>query len=119
MRQHPAMVRAVEKLKDARKTTFFCLSNANEIYIRTILQSKGLEDLFDEIVTNPAHWDDSGLLELRRRVDPTGPQHSCKVGCSPNMCKGTCDSDATRPVANTALCRRRAHGIPRASSADV
>jgi pyridoxal phosphate phosphatase PHOSPHO2 len=44
--------------------------------------------LFEEIVTNPAEWDSSGLLKLRRRIDPSGPQHACKVGCNPNMCKG-------------------------------
>jgi len=85
---HPAMVRAVSKLKAEGKTSFLCLSNANEVFINTILKSKGLENLFDEIITNRAEWDASGLLKLRRRVDPNGPQHSCKVGCSPNMCKG-------------------------------
>jgi len=44
--------------------------------------------IFDEVVTNPAEWDESGLLQVRRRIDPSGPQHQCKVGCSPNMCKG-------------------------------
>ena len=44
--------------------------------------------LFDEIITNPAAWKDNGLLEIRRRVSPDGPQHGCKVGCSANMCKG-------------------------------
>lgn len=39
-------------------------------------------------MTNPAEWDSSGLLRLARRVDPSGPQHDCNVGCSPNMCKG-------------------------------
>lgn len=85
---HPAMVHAVQALKSRGKTTFFCLSNANSIFISTILKSKGLENLFDEIVTNPAEWDESGLLKLRRRIDPDGPQHKCTVGCSPNMCKG-------------------------------
>ncbi|KAL7281725.1 hypothetical protein ACG7TL_005043 [Trametes sanguinea] len=85
---HPAMVRGTSALKSRGKTTFFCLSNANIIFITTILKSKGLENLFDEIVTNPAEWDPSGLLKLRRRIDPSGPQHECKVGCSPNMCKG-------------------------------
>ncbi|EIW63357.1 uncharacterized protein TRAVEDRAFT_56397 [Trametes versicolor FP-101664 SS1] len=85
---HPAMVRGTTALKSRAKTTFFCLSNANIIFITTILKSKGLDELFDEIVTNPAEWDPSGLLKLRRRVDPAGPQHACKVGCSPNMCKG-------------------------------
>ncbi|KAF9454055.1 hypothetical protein P691DRAFT_693775 [Macrolepiota fuliginosa MF-IS2] len=84
---HPAMVRGVSKLKEAGKTTFLCLSNANSVFISTILQSKGLENLFSEIITNPAEWENE-LLKLRRRVDPSGPQHTCKVGCSPNMCKG-------------------------------
>ena len=36
--QHPAMVRGVSALKARGKTTFFCLSNANIIYITTILK---------------------------------------------------------------------------------
>ncbi|KAG6880214.1 hypothetical protein C0992_003878 [Termitomyces sp. T32_za158] len=85
---HPAMVRATSRLKAQGNTAFFCLSNANSVFISTILKSKGLEDLFDQITTNPAEWDSTGLLKLRRRVDPAGPQHACTVGCSPNMCKG-------------------------------
>ncbi|KAJ7680558.1 phosphatase phospho-type [Mycena polygramma] len=85
---HPAMVRAITNLKAVGKTTFFCLSNANSVYISTILKEKGLDAMFTEIVTNPAEWDPSGLLVLRRRVDPSGPQHACTVGCSANMCKG-------------------------------
>lgn len=105
------MKRAVTNLKasSGSETTFFCLSNANAVFIPTILkvrestneisfdeqqlilsssQSKGLDTLFEKIVTNPAEWDPSGLLRVRRRVDPNGPQHKCSVGCSPNMCKG-------------------------------
>ncbi|KAI0268767.1 phosphatase phospho-type [Gloeopeniophorella convolvens] len=87
---HPAMVRGVKDLKAAAapETTFLCLSNANSVFISTILESKGLQDLFIEIVTNPAEWDAAGLLKLRRRIDPSGPQHACKVGCDLNMCKG-------------------------------
>ncbi|KAJ3514120.1 hypothetical protein NLJ89_g2566 [Agrocybe chaxingu] len=88
MPYHPAMVRAVTGLKAGGKTTFLCLSNANSVFISTILESKGLQTLFEEIITNRAEWEPSGLLKLQRRVDPEGPQHSCKVGCSPNMCKG-------------------------------
>ena len=36
--QHPAMVRGVSALKSRGKTTFFCLSNSNIIYISTILK---------------------------------------------------------------------------------
>jgi len=87
---HPAMIRAVSTLKasTASQNTFFCLSNSNQVFISTILEHKKLTDLFDEIITNPAEWDDSGLLKVRRRVDPNGPQHQCRIGCSANMCKG-------------------------------
>ncbi|KAF8813816.1 hypothetical protein BYT27DRAFT_7220167 [Phlegmacium glaucopus] len=85
MPYHPAMVRAVTNLKAGGKTTFLCLSNANSVFISTILESKGLETLFQEIITNPADWEPSGLLKLRRRVDPAGQQHSCKVGCSEEL----------------------------------
>jgi len=87
---HPAMIRAVKAIKAASKpkTTLLCLSNANSVFISTILEYHGLGDLFEEIVTNPAEWTEDGLLRVRRRVDPDGPQHTCKVGCSPNMCKG-------------------------------
>ncbi|KIL65941.1 hypothetical protein M378DRAFT_161584 [Amanita muscaria Koide BX008] len=85
---HPAMARGVTNLKAGGKTTFLCLSNSNSIFISTILKDKKLTTLFHEIITNPAEWEESGLLNLRRRVDPAGPQHSCDVGCSPNMCKG-------------------------------
>lgn len=54
-------------------------------------------DHFTEIVTNPAEWDESGLLKLRRRVDPTGVQHGCMIGCSANMCKGISPFSMTNP----------------------
>jgi pyridoxal phosphate phosphatase PHOSPHO2 len=100
------MIRGVKALKAAAKpqTTFLCLSSSNTVFIRTILEvlslfaqfeiltscykAKGLQDLFTEIVTNPAEWDQSGLLKLRRHVDPNGPQHNCPIGCNVNICKG-------------------------------
>ncbi|THH09127.1 hypothetical protein EW145_g2233 [Phellinidium pouzarii] len=87
---HPAMIRAVKRLKARTdiETTIFILSNSNSVFISTILEAKGITDLFDLVVTNPAEWDPSGLLKLRRRVSPDDPQHKCLVGCSPNMCKG-------------------------------
>ena len=91
MPMHPAMIRGVRSLQSHHHgTDFLLLSNSNEVYIHTILPSKGLAEppLFTEIVTNPAHWEPNGLLRLRRRISPDGPQHACKVGCSANMCKG-------------------------------
>ncbi|KAF6763102.1 phosphatase phospho-type [Ephemerocybe angulata] len=84
---HPAMARGVDNLKKTGRTTFLCLSNSNSVFISTILEDKKLTHIFDEVITNPAEWKDE-LLSLRRRVDPAGTQHTCSVGCSPNMCKG-------------------------------
>ena len=67
----------------------------------TSRKSKGLQDLFTEIVTNPAEWDPSGLLKLRRHVDPNGPQHNCPVGCDANICKG--ESPSTFLFSHVAL----------------
>ncbi|SGY14259.1 BQ5605_C010g06121 [Microbotryum silenes-dioicae] len=85
---HPAMLRGVQtaKARTDSKTRFLCLSNSNSVYINTILKHHNMENFFEEIITNPAEWK-GNLLDLRRRVDPNGPQHGCKVGCSPNMCK--------------------------------
>ncbi|GAC92991.1 hypothetical protein PHSY_000551 [Pseudozyma hubeiensis SY62] len=86
---HPGVKRGVSNLKAAGQTTFFLLSNSNTVYIDTILRHHKLESLFDEIVTNPAAFNDSGALILQRRVLATAEkQHGCKVGCSANMCKG-------------------------------
>lgn len=104
------MIRGVQavKARDEPKTTFLCLSNSNSVFIDTILkvshtpplaflssrltdsfsQHHGLEDQFVEVITNPAEFQANGLLSLKRRVDPAGEQHGCKVGCSANMCKG-------------------------------
>ena len=111
--QHPAMVRAVKKLKEGGNTTFLCLSNANSVFISTILEDKGLTTLFDEIITNPAEWESSGLLNLKRKIDPEGPQHCCQVGCSPNLCKGSGDFILpSESVKSQKIHRRRTGCIP-------
>jgi len=86
---HPAMKRAVQDLKSSEKVDaqFLCLSNANSVFINTILKHHSLEYIFSNIITNPAEWRGE-LLHLQRRVPVDGVQHECQVGCSPNMCKG-------------------------------
>ncbi|WFD32152.1 pyridoxal phosphatase [Malassezia sp. CBS 17886] len=86
---HPAMIRGVRALQaqETPKTDFLLLSNSNEVYIHVILEHKRLLDppLFKEVITNPAHWEDDGLLRLSRRVKAHGPQHGCAVGCSSEL----------------------------------
>ncbi|GAA5841204.1 hypothetical protein JCM11251_003233 [Rhodosporidiobolus azoricus] len=87
---HPAMKRIIKAVSSSQspKGSWTILSNSNSVYIDTIMKHHGLEKDLQEVITNPAKFLDNGLLEVKRRVDPNGPQHSCKVGCSPNMCKG-------------------------------
>jgi pyridoxal phosphate phosphatase PHOSPHO2 len=47
-----------------------------------------MTDIFDEIITNPAEWEDNGQLRIHRLVSPDGPQHNCRIRCDPGMCKG-------------------------------
>ncbi|GAA6032347.1 hypothetical protein JCM8097_008130 [Rhodosporidiobolus ruineniae] len=87
---HIAMKRAILRAKASvePKISFTILSNSNEVYIDTINKHNGIDEAVDEVITNPAEFNDDGLLVVRRRIDPNGPQHTCKVGCSPNLCKG-------------------------------
>jgi pyridoxal phosphate phosphatase PHOSPHO2 len=43
----------------------FIVSDANTIYIETTLRKLDLLSSVDAIVTNPAHFDESGLLVIR------------------------------------------------------
>ncbi|GAA5857791.1 hypothetical protein JCM8547_005983 [Rhodosporidiobolus lusitaniae] len=87
---HPAMTRMIKSIKASSSplVNYVILSNSNTFYIDTILKHNGIDQTVDEVITNPASFNEEGVLVLKRRVDPSGPQHTCKVGCSPNMCKG-------------------------------
>jgi len=81
------MGEAVRMLAEAGVTQMI-VSDANTIYIDEPLRHWKLRDNICKIVTNPAEWDDKGLLKVRRYVDPDKP-HGC-VTCeeTPNICKG-------------------------------
>lgn len=86
---HPAMIRGLRSIKERNPNVeLVILSNSNEVYIDVILKHHKIDNLFSSVITNKAHWSNDGCLMLSRRVDPNGPQHNCKIGCSPNMCKG-------------------------------
>jgi pyridoxal phosphate phosphatase PHOSPHO2 len=64
------------------------LSDANTIFIQSMLEARGLLEVFSEVVTNPAHADDRGCIHVSPH-QPLEKPHTC-VGrfCPPNMCKG-------------------------------
>ena len=62
------------------------LSDANSVYISTILEARGLSDAVPVVVTNPAAFDDEGRLHIKPLVPKELP-HACPR-CPPNLCKG-------------------------------
>ncbi|KAH9820577.1 phosphatase phospho-type [Melampsora americana] len=90
---HPGMKRGIENLKKDEtqiKTSFIILSNSNLEFIKIVLNYHQFDlNLFQSIITNPAEFNQDGMLVLNRRIPFDFPiQHSCVHGCSPNMCKG-------------------------------
>jgi len=64
---------------------FDCIivSDANSLFIETILKARGLLDCVTKIITNPAVVNDNGKIII-------SPCHShTHETCPPNMCKGT------------------------------
>ena len=62
------------------------LSDANEVYISTILGARGLTEAFSTVVTNGAAFDAAGRLRVRPHQPPSLP-HDCPR-CPANLCKG-------------------------------
>ena len=62
------------------------LSDANTVYIQTILNEHDLAGAFSQVVTNPATYDAAGRLRVRPHQS-AGHAHGCPL-CPPNLCKG-------------------------------
>lgn len=85
------------KLKD-KGVDLIIISDSNQVYIETVLKvlfivdmyllkANGMIDVFDRIITNPAWFDDSGKLNVKRYYDVSQP-HECINKCAVNLCKG-------------------------------
>lgn len=59
------------------------ISDSNSIFIQDWLEAHALTGCVKEVFTNPAHYDDNGLL----LIEPYQYQFECKL-CSRNLCKG-------------------------------
>lgn len=62
------------------------VSDANKIYIETVLEHHGLAKYFSEINTNPSYIDEDGKLRIFPFHDFQVASHGCSL-CPPNMCK--------------------------------
>ncbi|KAK8732642.1 hypothetical protein OTU49_006862, partial [Cherax quadricarinatus] len=64
-------------------TEFIIISDGNSVFIDHILKSCGLRDLFSELFTNPAQFDDNGCLHIQMYH----LQDWCTLSTK-NLCKG-------------------------------
>ncbi|KAI1294480.1 hypothetical protein EDD11_008117 [Mortierella claussenii] len=48
----------------------------------------GIDQLFSTIITNPAHFDKTGRLHIKRFLDLDQEPHHCPLPCHVNLCKG-------------------------------
>jgi pyridoxal phosphate phosphatase PHOSPHO2 len=62
------------------------ISDANIIFIETILKGSKARDFFTEIITNSAYWDEDGRLHVGSYHNSQNP-HTCPI-CDINLCKG-------------------------------
>lgn len=75
---------AVHALHKCEAADSIILSDSNTIFIDIILDECGVKDFFDAVITNPAHFDETGRLHVREYH-----AHNCD-SCerTPNLCKG-------------------------------
>ncbi|KAK3224563.1 hypothetical protein Dsin_011588 [Dipteronia sinensis] len=83
---HPRIISAI-KLAHSAGCDLKIVSDANVIFIETILKHHGLLDCFSEIITNPSLVDNEGSLRILPYHDFKSCSHKCNI-CPPNMCKG-------------------------------
>ena len=86
----PFMIQALHHIKHHGRADILILSDANTVFIETLLEAHQVRHLVSRIITNPAQFDDQGRLHIRRRIRPGLDQpHGCQTGtCSLNICKG-------------------------------
>ena len=80
----PGLAEALEAIATSGSKAII-ISDSNTVFIEAILHKQGLRHYFSDIITNPAHFDESGQLRIQHCHT-----HSCpRCTRSPNMCKGT------------------------------
>ena len=78
------MKKTLEKIREHPLVDAIIVSDANSIFIRTILENHNLADVFKKVYTNPSHFNEFGCLEINH-------YHAhCCIRCrrNPNLCKG-------------------------------
>eukprot|EP00759_Apiculatamorpha_spiralis_P045898 PhF_6_TR42653/c0_g1_i3/m.64232/K13248/PHOSPHO2; pyridoxal phosphate phosphatase PHOSPHO2 len=85
---HVSSKRIVERIRERKRTQkdiqAYIISDANALYIQSILENESFTDVFTNVFTNPTRVDTGG----RVRVSPFSTGHTCHVCTTVNMCKG-------------------------------
>ena len=79
-----SMKQTLHLLESLPNVGVIIISDANSVFIDIILSHHGLTRIFKTVITNPAQFNEDGLLCVRYH-DETG--HECDR-CSVNLCKG-------------------------------
>ncbi|KAH8547672.1 phosphatase phospho-type [Umbelopsis sp. PMI_123] len=84
---HPAMKEVLQRLS-GNNTTVLIISDANTVFIESILKANGVRQYVHKIITNPAKFDNEGRLIINRLISKNSKPHGCSNGCALNICKG-------------------------------
>ncbi|KAG0366309.1 phosphatase phospho-type [Gamsiella multidivaricata] len=83
----PEMIEALRLMK-SQGAELYILSDANTVYIETVLKAYNIDQLFTKVITNPAAFDERGRLDVIRFHGLDKEPHNCPLPCQPNLCKG-------------------------------
>ncbi|XP_021750952.1 thiamine phosphate phosphatase-like protein [Chenopodium quinoa] len=83
---HPKIISAI-KSAHSMGCELWIVSDANQFYIKTILEQYHLLEFFKEVTTNPTFVDDEGRFRIMPYHDSKLLPHGCNL-CPPHMCKG-------------------------------
>jgi pyridoxal phosphate phosphatase PHOSPHO2 len=82
---HREAMKALQVVRAAPDADAIIISDANSVFINTILQHCGVADVFSTVLTNPASFNNEGLMTVAWHHT-----HTCQLcAATPNMCKGT------------------------------
>ncbi|XP_065364776.1 pyridoxal phosphate phosphatase PHOSPHO2 [Calliphora vicina] len=79
----PGFVRMLKRLNTKYGCDLIVISDSNSLFIEEWIKSHGLQENFTKVFTNPAQFDDAGLLTIK----PYHHQTDCRLSAV-NLCKG-------------------------------
>ena len=84
LRIHEEGTKALQAVRAAPNADAIIISDANSVFINTILEECGAADVFSAVLTNPASFNSKGLMSVEWHHT-----HTCQLcTATPNMCKG-------------------------------